>query len=373
MTSVLDSLSPIQKRLLILLQNSLWGKVVDTSLFGEVSHGEWAEIMELAAIQGVFGLAYDGLSGLPEEYRPQRELLIQWALGVKKIEIRHNLQLNALQSLVDLYEKNGIRCLLLKGIGISQLYPIPEHRECGDIDLYLFGDYDKGNHLMEEKGIKVDKQGDKHSKFEFEQIPVENHLSFLQIEGHQTNRELELILLQKLSQEDPGFSEELKVYLPPLSFNLLFLHNHAVTHFLGSGIVLRHLCDWALLLNQCMRSDDYSDFNETVKRFDLQHYADVFSFIAVEYLGLPCNEQFTANQDPPFTQKVLTDIFKQGKVYPFPPRRNMIEVIKGKSKGAIFLFKNRWKYEAVNKKMFHQELMFRLRYVSQIFGHNKPF
>src|ERR1035437_4366788 len=133
MTSLLNSLSFAQKRLLILLQNSLWGKAVDANLFVGASHNEWKEIMELAAIHGVFGLAYDGMNQLPDEFRPPRDLLIQWTLGVKQIERRHDLQLKALQSLAEFYRKNDIQCLLLKGFGIGQLYPIPEHRECGDI------------------------------------------------------------------------------------------------------------------------------------------------------------------------------------------------------------------------------------------------
>jgi hypothetical protein len=368
MTSSFNSLSSVQKRLLVLLQYALWGKEVEANLFEEVSHTGWLEVMELAAIQGVFGLAYDGLKGLSDACKPPRGLLIQWTLGVKQIEGRHHLHLNVLQSLAEFYKKNGIRCLLLKGLGISQFYPVPKHRESGDLDLYLFGDYDKGNLLMEENGIKVDYQDEVHSKFFFDQVPVENHISFTQIKRGQSNREIEQILYQILLKEEPQLSENLRIYIPSLSFNLLFLHNHAVKHFLGSGIVLRQLCDWALLLHNCRNNDDYPSFYETAGRFDLHHYADAFSLIAVEYLGLPENRLFTANQDRSLIQKVFSNIMDQKRIYPFPPRRNLMEMLTGKSKGAVFLFKSRWKYEAVNHKMFFQELMLRLRYCSQIFS-----
>jgi hypothetical protein len=372
MTSLFDSLPLTEKRLLTLLQYSLWAKVVNTNLFAEVSFREWKEIMELAAVQGVFGLAYDGLKGLPEKYRPSKDILIQWALGVKQIENRHHLQVKALRSLAEIYKENDIRCLLIKGIGMGQLYPIPEHRECGDIDIYLFGDYAKGNSVIQERGIKVDYPYGVHSKFVFEQISVENHLSFMYVEISKTNREFEQILLRELSRSLPQLSEELGVYIPSLSFSLLHLHQHAVRHFLGQGIVLRQLCDWALLLDQCRDNSDYQGFYETIKRFDLQHYAKIFNYIAVEYLGLPENNQFTVSQDYKSVQKVYSDIINQERIHSYPSNINMPRLLKRKMKGAVFLFRSRWKYNVVNRKTFYFELMLRIRRSLLIFNSNNP-
>jgi hypothetical protein len=370
MTSLFNSLPLTQKRLLILLQHSLWAKTVDINHFEGVSHNEWKELMELAAVQGVFGLAYDGLKGLPDSFHPPRELLIQWALGVKQIEKRHYLQVKAIQSLAALYKENGIRCLLLKGIGISQLYPIPEHRESGDIDVYLFGDYARGNQLIMDKGIKVEFLSDKHSKFEFDHIPVENHFSLLQIDGHHENLEFERILLDTITYDLPKLSEELRVFLPPLSFNLLFLHKHAITHFLNQGIVLRHLCDWALLI-QSIDEDDYSIFYKTIKHFDLQRYAQVFNYIAVQGLGLQENKHIPVNQDYTFINKVFSDIMNQKRLYPYPLKISRIQIFKRKLKSSFFFLQSRWKYDAINRKVFLLEFVFRINNLRQIFKINR--
>lgn len=50
----------------------------------------------------------------------------------------------------------------MKGLGLSIYYPRPEHRECGDIDLWL-NDCDKGNRLIEELGIKINHDSEKHA------------------------------------------------------------------------------------------------------------------------------------------------------------------------------------------------------------------
>lgn len=63
---------------------------------------------------------------------------------------------------------------LLKGLGLSIYYPRPEHRECGDIDLWL-DNCDKGNRLIEELGIKINYDSEKHAVFHYKGVMVENH------------------------------------------------------------------------------------------------------------------------------------------------------------------------------------------------------
>lgn len=44
--------------------------------------------------------------------------------------------------------------VLLKGYCLSLNYPKPNHRPCGDIDIYLCGDGDKADDLLlSERGI----------------------------------------------------------------------------------------------------------------------------------------------------------------------------------------------------------------------------
>lgn len=73
-----------------------------------------------------------------------------------------------------------MQTLILKGYGLSRLYPLPSHCPCGDIDIYLrhssdgnWNICDFGNNLMENKGIEVDYKSKKHSKFSYNGITVE--------------------------------------------------------------------------------------------------------------------------------------------------------------------------------------------------------
>ena len=110
----------------------------------------WPTIYQLAAEQGVLALAWDGLQslieqgaqdpsakGLTAEQLPDRKLKLQWAFSVEQIEKRYRKQEARARELAAGFEEQGIRVHVLKGLSISDYYPRPEHRECGDLDCFL--------------------------------------------------------------------------------------------------------------------------------------------------------------------------------------------------------------------------------------------
>ncbi len=156
---------------------------------------DWCELIDVAAAHGVLAVAMEGLKE-PEWQKIPAELRIKWQLSVEKIEGRYQKQKMAYDKLLGLICANGIKMRLLKGIGLSEYYPVPSHRECGDIDIFLFDDYDKGNRLIEQQGIKVDRTGFKHSKFRFCGVTVENHKNLLNVALNKYDRTLEAGIAQ---------------------------------------------------------------------------------------------------------------------------------------------------------------------------------
>ena len=163
------------QRLFSLVRSALWNATLPSDLFMDMRDEDWKIIFKQASKQGLMGIAYDSLRKLPKELQCSSSFCLQWAVNVDAMENRYRKQYNALEQLAAFYAQYDIHILLLKGIGLSSYYPIPSHREGGDIDIYLFGDFEKGNRLMEEEGIAVD-QGKAvnpiHSIFYFKGIPI---------------------------------------------------------------------------------------------------------------------------------------------------------------------------------------------------------
>ena len=96
-----------------------------------VTPGSWERIYRMAADHGLSAVVWDGICRLPAAQQPPRETRIRWALSAEKLEERYRHQQQTASKLAARFSEEGLRMLLLKGLGLSRDYPIPEHRECG--------------------------------------------------------------------------------------------------------------------------------------------------------------------------------------------------------------------------------------------------
>ena len=217
----------------------------DTPDIGGSTDDRWRELYTAASSQGVSALVWDGIRRLPPESQPSRELRLRWAYNVERIEHRYGQQRRRAAELAAAYAEAGIRTVVLKGFAVSRLYPVPEHRPCGDLDCFLCGDYERGNRVAEQVGAEVKRDFYKHSHIVFRGLTVENHRFCTAVRGSRRAKRFERHLQRLLVEGPLSCIPETALLVPPPDFNALFLAKHALSHFLTEGISLRHLCDWA--------------------------------------------------------------------------------------------------------------------------------
>ena len=237
--------------LFALLRASLHEQEVEQDFFQQATDEDWKQCHQTAIEQGVMALAWDGVLRLPAELMPFRKLKLTWAMAVEKYEAKYRRYCKTVDELSAFYATHGIATVQLKGVGFSTYYPVPAHREGGDIDIYTYSaDKNKmsdaeanamADKLMEQQGIEVDMHSYKHSNFYYKGIPIENHKSFLNVEEIQEAIVADEILHRELNPRTVALKEG-KVQIPSPTFNALFVAFHALQHY-GSGIALHHLCD----------------------------------------------------------------------------------------------------------------------------------
>ena len=330
-----------------------------------------------------------------------RALKIRWELSVRHIGEIHRRQRLVLKELAEVFAREGIRVMLLKGLGLAEMYPRPEHRESGDLDIYLFGDFEKGNKVIGDLGIEVEYDGTKHSKFYYKGIPVENHRNFLNVSYTRVDKILEEHLSQILSESDNWklLAEESKgaaVLVPPVDFHFLFLVRHTVTHFLSSGIVLRHLYDFGIFLSRYEDQIDFPRLEPVLKESGQFRLYEIFLNVAHIYLGMPAlkrnlpleqvydeviklhavTEARIRNRDLPLeweygevlqVERVILDILDN------PWDRRYIDRVMTKSLpvrkfyGAVRMFRSRWKYDLAEKHAFRRRFHGAVKNAVQLF------
>lgn len=184
-----------------------------------------------------------------------------------------------------LYADNGVRTLVLKGLVFSECYPLPSHRSSCDLDCYLAGDYEKGNQLVEQAGVAVDRDYFKNSSFTYKGLHVENHHFFTPFRGSRKAKEYERLLHREISATGgrPIFDSDLLA--PPVMFSALFCISHAQTHFLSEGITLRHILDWALFRKRHYDEIDWSRFESVCWEYGMWKFAQTFTRIGLFLLG----------------------------------------------------------------------------------------
>lgn len=300
-----------------------------------VTPGSWERIYRMAADHGLSAVVWDGICRLPAAQQPPRETRIRWALSAEKLEERYRHQQQTASKLAARFSEEGLRMLLLKGLGLSRDYPLPEHRECGDIDIYLYGESDKGDRILHEIGAHLYFDVPKHSEYVWDGVLIENHRTILNVRRNRTERELNAVLVRLLEKEGthglaPG------IQAPRATFNAIFLIRHAAVHFQKEGIVLRHLCDWACFLTRHWDEIDHALFRTAMEDYRMDRFADLMTAAAVEYLGAEVpGPECEAGMLGRFMEEVLT-------LSPMPdkPLPRLLRKLSGP-------YRNRWRLREV--------------------------
>ena len=207
--------------------------------------------------------------------------------SVVMYEQRYEQYKKAIGNLAKFYNSHGFKMMILKGYGLSLNYPVPNHRPCGDIDIWQFGQFKEADAaLSKEKGINIDNSHHHHTVFYVDGFMVENHYDIINVHVHKANSELEKSF-KMMAMDDSNFVEvgREKVYLPSSNLHALFQIKHCIGHFASTEITLRHVLDWAFFVNKHSDEIDWKWLLEMLKQFKMLEFFNSLNTICVEDLG----------------------------------------------------------------------------------------
>lgn len=240
----------------------------------------WTEVFRQLKDQALLGVAFAGLERLKKECAPPKNLLLQWLGVAENIKRRNNVMDSAAVTLSESLHADGWRFCILKGQTVARMYPRPELRQSGDIDVWIFGRKD-GERVTRRKIIQyLERNGRKVQicYLHADGIVMNGNVS---VEVHfrpsfSVNPFMNARLqkeFQKLS-ESPDFPSAgvLKIPAATYEFNRLFMLHHVYRHLFSEGIGMRQVVDYAMLLMQRTSVRDVA-FEKTLKRLGMLRFA----------------------------------------------------------------------------------------------------
>lgn len=301
---------------------------------------DWDLLMDVASEQGVIPWVWDSIVKLPSEQQPSRLYKLNWGLSAQEGICSYYRQKEVLKQMIDICNQNDIRLLLLKGIGLSRLYPNPTLRVCGDIDIFLFDDYAKGNSLFCE-GEYVFGDGDKHANFLYQGIIIENHLTLINTNTLQQRR-VEKYLESSL--KDVELSDDGYYILSPLA-NLIFLLMHSLSHMESQiCLTIRNVVDFGMVLQKNRERINAIECRRVLSQIKMNKQFELLLSMTEEVLGVDFAEYHEGLVPKEDVQKALKMIADKDASIDVPFDLPLIKQIRSRS---AYYNKMKWKYNYI--------------------------
>ena len=215
---------PFRKLLLISLGR-------ESSFEKDPTPKDWKYMYYLSHRQALVGPLYDGAHRLPEHQLPPDELLKDWDENAARIARIYHAHEDHVKELETLLTRLGLHGCILKGTGLSHLYPNPERRMCGDIDLWIAGDRDEIIRAFRDADINIyDIIYQECKAGIFLDTEVEIHFHPSKMYNPFTNA-----CLQRYFDKNSPIREDVPITYPDAKFNAVFCMAHMFRHYLQTG------------------------------------------------------------------------------------------------------------------------------------------
>ena len=281
---------------------------------------DWNKMFNFAEKQTVLGVVYDALSQLPETSLPDRQTRLKWHMQTSRIEMRNERIDKALCTFTKRLKEGGFNPILLKGQSMASLYPMPNHRQSGDIDFYFPNDCRRANSLVKTwPNTTVGNREPHHQTFQCDGVTVENHSSCV-VFYNEKNRQA----WEQINATMPVLGEEelfhvvgdTKVAVPQPQWNVLYIFLHWLHHFTQTGVGFRQTLDWCIYVRAHHDEIDWTLFKRQIEKLRVKRAVCALTYAAVNFLGFSVNDmppvQIITSEARKDGHLLISDIFRQG-------------------------------------------------------------
>lgn len=255
----------------------------------EPTEKEWLAIYEMATMQCVLGLLFSAINKLNEAdapIKPPMELFFQWIGDSLEIEAQNKRLDEAAKRLTEIFRKGQFRSCVLKGQGMARLYPDPNLRQPGDIDLWVDGSrkeilnflrsnhYDTGHVVIHHVDCTI-----------FEDVLTEIHFIPVWAYNPFVNWRLQKYFHKHREAQFCNYDANMGFAYPTNCFNAVYCLSHIYMHFLYEGIGMRQMIDYYFVVKSLSKADKDAAYLE-FKHIGLEKMAAAVMYLLHVVCGM---------------------------------------------------------------------------------------
>lgn len=305
--------------LFLLLQRVLGS---NASLPQKIDADTWQQVYALAKQQALLGIVFLAIDSFEEEQRPPKALMMQWWGMTERIK-QQSKRLNEVAEKVEQrFVADGLRGVVLKGVGMAALYPHPLNRTPGDVDLWLEG---------ERKEIVAYVK-----RFKEKPFVIYHHVDFVDVDGvsielHFTPSYFSDLFtnykFQKWVRKERSAQMEYittlegghKVHTPTAAFNRVYILSHIYRHLFDEGVGLRQLMDYYYVLLQGFTEEERQETMAVLRNFKMERFTEAVMWVLHEVFALEERYMLTAPNERE-GKFLLDEIMMAGNFGHYDPR-----------------------------------------------------
>ena len=255
----------------------------------DLSRLHWEKILVMAKNHAVLPLLYNTLD---RDNNFPRDMFIEVQKISRQVVLQNYRLLYLTNFIVKLLEHQQIKVIVLKGAATANLYPIPELRKAGDIDLLVARkeDFQRACDTLQQQGFVTQEEQTVNHHLVFKTkdgVEIELHTMLAEpFDSPRVNKYLNNLALEYY--DHTIIENVMGSYLPVPedAYHAFHLLLHMLQHYLGSGFGLKLLCDWVVFWNRDVSEKDIDKFLSHVNTCGLNGFMERVTATCVSYLGL---------------------------------------------------------------------------------------
>lgn len=274
---------------------------------------DWEALYDFSKKHFITGVLYPGMVKLSKEKKPPKAVMGNW---YARAELNKDLNEKLDAAVVRVtrrFEKDGFPNCVLKGQGNALMYPQPELRSPGDIDLWPMADRGRIFQYVK-KDFPNTKMLYHHLEYPiFKKIMVEVHFFPMFLNNPLYNRRFQKWVKTEAKEQCSNRVElpQGSFCRPTLKFNAVYQMAHIRHHFFDEGIGFRQIMDYYFLIKNDDVCEMKDELRELLKAFGLFNFTKAVMYVLKVVFHLD-ERYLLANPNEKMGQMLIEEIMATG-------------------------------------------------------------